>query len=163
MRTTMLFDFSKETPPSSWQIVDDVVMGGVSKGNFKIDEFGLGVFSGNVSLENNGGFSSVVHRMQPLDCSNFSGFRIKVKGSGSLYQFRVKSTKSSRYSYSHAFDTTGNWQSIDILFKDMEAVFRGSAVTVPNYSGDPLTEIRILIGNKKPQEFRLLIDKIELF
>ena len=39
-------------------IVDDVVMGGESSSTFNLNEDGCGIFEGNISIENNGGFSS---------------------------------------------------------------------------------------------------------
>ena len=58
----MLYHFDKNSSPSDWRIVDDVVMGGRSDGSFRINDAGNGVFEGSISLENNGGFSSVRHR-----------------------------------------------------------------------------------------------------
>ena len=60
-----IFDFSKESDLRNWRIVDDVVMGGKSDGNFYINKDGHATFSGTVSLENNGGFSSVRHWFKP--------------------------------------------------------------------------------------------------
>ena len=42
---------------TDWQIVDDGVMGGLSKGKFDISGKQTLKFSGNLSLKNNGGFS----------------------------------------------------------------------------------------------------------
>ena len=58
----ILFDFNIKSDISNWKVVDDVVMGGRSNGNFELNKNGYGVFSGNVSLENNGGFSSLRYR-----------------------------------------------------------------------------------------------------
>tara|TARA_B110000196_G_scaffold262804_1_gene234824 strand:- start:34 stop:516 length:483 start_codon:yes stop_codon:yes gene_type:complete len=54
----IVFDFTTATNSSAWQIVNDDVMGGVSTSRFQILTNGA-VFSGVVSLENNGGFASV--------------------------------------------------------------------------------------------------------
>ena len=53
MNDFLLFDFNENTNPRDWRIIDDVVMGGISDGKFKIDENGNGVFFGRVSTENN--------------------------------------------------------------------------------------------------------------
>ena len=65
----LLFDFSTESDLNNWQVVDDVVMGGRSDGQFSLNEQGHGVFEGRVSLENNGGFSSVRHRFESKSLS----------------------------------------------------------------------------------------------
>jgi len=57
--TYTIFEFSKQSNISSWRVVDDVVMGGVSSGNFEINEEGNGLYTGKISLDNNGGFSSL--------------------------------------------------------------------------------------------------------
>ena len=59
MQTATIFDFNKKADITNWTIVDDVVMGGRSSGNFYLNKEGNGVFEGRVSLENNGGFSSL--------------------------------------------------------------------------------------------------------
>jgi monofunctional biosynthetic peptidoglycan transglycosylase len=54
----IVFDFSTASHAAGWQIVNDAVMGGVSDGEFRLAK-GVAIFSGNISLENNGGFASV--------------------------------------------------------------------------------------------------------
>ena len=46
--------------------------------------------SGNISLENNGGFSSVRHSFRKKVVSEFEQIVLKVKGDGKTYQFRIK-------------------------------------------------------------------------
>jgi hypothetical protein len=68
----ILFDFKKDGDTSGWMIEDDGVMGGLSKGRFQLNNEGHATFSGNVSLENNGGFSSVQWNFDPIDVSPYS-------------------------------------------------------------------------------------------
>ena len=58
----VLFDFAGADAAKDWQTVNDGVMGGVSEGKFKITDAKTLEFFGNLSLENNGGFASVVPR-----------------------------------------------------------------------------------------------------
>ncbi|WP_386130440.1 CIA30 family protein [Winogradskyella litorisediminis] len=160
--TMILFDFNSESNISNWRVVDDVVMGGRSDGNFKLNEDGHAEFSGDVSLENNGGFSSVRYNFETVDASKYSTFKIYLKGDGKSYQFRVKSNDNQRYSYIYEFQTSGKWEIISIPFNQMKPAFRGRQLNQPNYNGNTMEEIAFLIGNKKPQSFSLLIDKIEL-
>ena len=55
----IIYDFSKVEDLDGWYVVDDGVMGGRSKGKLKIENGDTGVFSGKISLENYGGFSSI--------------------------------------------------------------------------------------------------------
>jgi hypothetical protein len=137
-------------------------MGGRSNGNFYINEAGNGIFEGEISLENNGGFSSVRHNCKTVDASNCSKIRLRVKGDGNRYQLRVKSKRGDYYSYAAYFQSSNNWEDIDIPFEAMAPVFRGRQLDIPNFPGDTIEEVAILIGNKKAQYFKLQIDKIEL-
>ena len=92
----IIFDFNKNSSINNWLVVDDVVMGGRSTGNFQLSKDGNGVFYGNVSLENNGGFSSVRYRFEKLMLEKFKTIVLKIKGDGKNYQFRIKH-KSSDY------------------------------------------------------------------
>jgi len=162
LKTMILFDFNGETDLNNWRVIDDGVMGGLSQGKFYINEDGHGLFMGNVSLENNGGFSSVRYAFNSLDVSEYSKIEIRLKGDGKAYQFRVKATADQRYSYISNIATTGEWEIIHISFSDMYAAFRGRLLDIPNYSGKEMTEIAFLIGNKKEEVFALEIDYIKL-
>ena len=157
-----LFDFNFESNIRNWKIVDDVVMGGRSNGNFKINDTGYGEFSGDVSLKNNGGFSSVRYNFNTLSSSNFKSFQLRIKGDGNPFQFRVKSSNRQRFSYIYTFNTSGDWETISIPFNKMEPAFRGYKLDQPNFDGVQMEEIAFLIGNKKEQSFKLFIDSIIL-
>ena len=160
--SNIIFDFKENSNLNNWQIVDDVVMGGRSQGNFKINEFGNGVFYGNVSLENNGGFSSLRYQFDKKDISSFSKIVLRVKGEGKKYQFRIKNKIQDYYYFVIEFETSKNWQEIELEISDMYPAFRGRRLNMNNFSSDFIEEIRFLIGNKKNQSFQLEIDKIYL-
>ena len=99
----ILFDFNKNSNLTNWAVVDDGVMGGRSIGQFNLSSDGNAVFHGDVSLENNGGFSSVRFQFSQLDISGRSKIIIRLKGDGKRYQFRAKSNKYDRHSYIYHF------------------------------------------------------------
>jgi len=158
----IIFDFSIKSGSRGWQVVDDAVMGGMSGGALAIDKDGHAVFEGVVSLENNGGFSSVRYGIGTIEAGEHDRIVLMVKGDGKKYQFRVKRSRSDRHSYSYTFETTGDWQEVEIPFSQMTPTFRGYTPDIPNYPGDKIEEIGLLIGNKKAESFRLLIDRIWL-
>ncbi|MFK7953192.1 MAG: CIA30 family protein [Ekhidna sp.] len=162
MNSLVVFDFNKSSNIEKWNIVDDVVMGGRSSGNFSLNDDGMGVFEGNVSLENNGGFSSLRYRWGKTSRRGYTKVAIKLKGDGKDFQFRIKPNYRDYYSYIAPFSTSGEWQEIEISFKDMYASFRGRRLNIPNFSEDYIEEITFLIGNKRNESFKLMIDKIEL-
>lgn len=158
----VIFDFNVKSNIDNWRVVNDGVMGGISSSQFFLDSTGNGVFKGNVSLENNGGFCSVQHYPKPVSVREKKVFSIRLKGDGKKYQFRVKSKRTDYYSYIYVFQTTTDWQTIEIPITELYASFRGRAIDIPNYDGESLEEIAFLIGNKKNEDFQLLIDKIEV-
>lgn len=130
-------------------------MGGRSRGCFSLNEEGHAVFYGDVSLENNGGFSLVRHRFDPLNVEEFEKFFLRIRGDGKRYQFRVKSDLNERHNYVAYFQTTGEWQTVEIPFREMVPNFRGRRLELPNYPGERMAEIGLLIGNKKTERFKL--------
>ncbi|MAD96648.1 MAG: CIA30 family protein [Flavobacteriaceae bacterium] len=163
MSTEMvIYDFNDSSNPRDWRVVDDVVMGGVSSGNFDLTEDGHGLFYGKVSTDNYGGFSSIRHRASIKDVDTYSHLVLRVKGDGKKYQIRVKASRFHYHSYIQYFKTTTSWQTIRIPLKDMYPTFRGRELNMENFAASTIKEIAFLIGNKRNENFQLLIDKIYL-
>lgn len=157
-----IFNFKTNGDIQKWIIVDDVVMGGRSMGKMELDEDGFGVFKGHISLENNGGFSSVRYRPQPIAVSDFTKMVVMLQGDGKKYQLRIKNSIHNSYSYIAPFNTSGEWQQIVIELADMYPKFRGRRLDLPNFAHDKIEEIAFLIGNKNAESFKLRIESIEL-
>jgi len=162
MPPLIIFDFSKDSNISNWIIVDDVVMGGRSKGNIAINKDGHAVFSGKLSLENNGGFSSLRHRFKTIRVKEYSNIVIKVKGDGKIYQLRFKANRNDKYSYVNKFETTSEWQTISLNLNDFYPSYRGRKLDAPNFESTQIEELTFLFSNEKAEEFKLLIDSISL-
>ena len=160
--TRVLVDFSSDDSFEAWQVEDDVVMGGVSAGEFTVNDEGYGVFSGEVSLENNGGFSSVQYYFDRMVVGEYTTACIRLKGDGKRYQFRVESGKRERHSYIYHFETSGDWETIEIPLKEMVPQWRGRKLNLPNFSGETINHIRFLIANGKAESFELMIEKVWL-
>ena len=95
IKSQLIFDFNHNSNITGWKVIDDVVMGGRSNGKFKMDSDGNGVFFGEVSLDNNGGFSSVRYQFEKVNTTKDSKVLIRLKGDGKEYQFRVKSNRNT--------------------------------------------------------------------
>ncbi len=158
-----LFDFSRPASSKAWVAVNDGVMGGRSQGGPAFQE-GVLSFSGTLSLENSGGFSSVRHDVA-LDLSGYVGLVMKVKGDGRAYQLRLQT--DSRYAgwpiaYSAEFATReGEWIEVEVLFKTLRAGFRGRRLS--GYTFDParISSISLMLADKQAGPFRLDVEKIE--
>lgn len=160
--TITIFDFSKSSEIRNWSITNDDVMGGISTSSLSLDENGKGVFSGQVSTENNGGFAMV---RLPVDINlnnNSSTILIRLKGDGKQYQFRLKHKSYKRYWYIQNFKTTNEWQTIELKLKDFYPSFRGNRLNKSNFDSETIKEIAFLIGNKQNENFKLIIDSITI-
>lgn len=158
----LLFDFKKDADVSGWMIEDDGVMGGVSKGRFLVNDEGHGEFAGNVSLENNGGFSSLQWNFAPVDVSGFTKFVVRVRGDGKRYLLLTEAAPGDRHYYQAEFQTGTGWQTIEIPFSSMEPHFRGDRLDQPNFPGKTAAQVRFMIANGKAEPFQLEIDEVSL-
>ena len=66
----------------NWTIVNDDVMGGVSKSTLSIDDDNNLIFNGYLSLENNGGFASSRLSFNRETLASVKSFKIKWRGDG---------------------------------------------------------------------------------
>jgi NADH dehydrogenase [ubiquinone] 1 alpha subcomplex assembly factor 1 len=155
----VIVDFA-EPNAVQWNIVNDGVMGGLSTSDLELTDENTALFSGFVSLENNGGFASTRATFRSMDLSGYAGVRLKVRGDGRRYQIRFRQDGSfDGVAYQAEFGTTpGEWLEIDLPFEMFRPSFRGR---VPPGAG-PLDPARIrqmgfLIGDKKEGPFALEI------
>ncbi|MDB4617626.1 CIA30 family protein [Verrucomicrobiales bacterium] len=150
-----------------WQVVNDGVMGGLSKGNVEITDEGTMKFTGTLSLENNGGFSTVRSSGEQLDLSNDSGILLRVKGDGREYDLRLDSDATYRgmpVSFAGKFIAEkGDWQEVKIPWSAFEGSWRGT--DLPNEKLNPAVIRRagVLLGDKKNGPFNLEIDYIRTY
>lgn len=158
----VLFSGSKTNTLSSWFVIDDGVMGGLSQGSITLNEEGNISYTGVVRLDNNGGFSSIQHKFAIKDVSKYTFVVLKIKGDGKNYQFRIKSEASQRYYYIKSFETSESRETIKLRLDSFYPSYRGYTIDKPNYPGRVMEEIAILIGNKRKESFSLEIEEIYL-
>ena len=123
----VIIDFSRSE--TIWPHINDGVMGGVSSGRMAPGD-GYATFQGVVSFDNNGGFSSV--RSQPAlhDLSEYDGLRVRLRGDGKRYGFRLKTDSSfDGVSYQVFVEPpAGEWVELELPFDDFVPVYRGRVV-----------------------------------
>ena len=158
----VLYHFPSHTEFAQWSVVDDVVMGGRSNGSLSRSDEGYGEFKGMISLENNGGFSSVRLGVPEFQATGYSEVVIRLKGDGKPYQFRIKRSDQESHSYVYSFLTTGDWEEVRIAFNDLKPSFRGRPLDLPAFKGGAIAEIGFLFGNKKEESFKLVLETISL-
>ena len=157
-----LVQFSLAAGLGGWHVENDGVMGGRSQSQLAIDESGNAVFTGAVSLENDGGFASRQCDFDPIDVSGYRTIHLGLKGDGKRYQLRLDAEKNARHSYAADFPTRGDWQEIVVSFADLYPIRHGDRLDRPNYPDQTLARVQLLIGNGVAESFRLEIDRIWL-
>ena len=157
-----IYKFTTSTKVSEWRIVNDGVMGGISKSSLMLNDFGNGQFMGHVSLANNGGFASIQLNKTIQLADEIKFVLLRIKGDGKSYEFRLKSQISQSESYVHQFTTTGEWEIIKLPMSEFYPQFFGRKLNKPNFNFKSIEQLSFLIANKQEEDFRLLIDWIGL-
>jgi len=155
-----ILDFS-DADRSEWHVVNDGVMGGVSQSEIRRTDHGTGVFSGVLSLENNGGFASVRAAVGPRDLSACKGLEVRVRGDGRTYQLRLRTDdRFDGVAYRAHFETrAGEWITVRIPFGQFLPAFRGrTLVDAPPLDRSRIHQVAFMLADKKPGPFALEID-----
>ncbi len=161
-----LADFTDGETRLEWGVVNDDVMGGVSTSKISLGENNTLLFTGNVSMENNGGFASLRSQTDNYDFSNYEGFFIKVKGDGKIYSLSFRQTKYfTGYNYSLKFETEKDqWKIIKLPFKDFKLKYYGREAGDSNPPDTKeIKQISILISDKQQGSFKIEIEWIKLY
>lgn len=114
------FSMSFASNDSRWQVVVDGVMGGRSTGRVEHTSEGI-LFHGDLSLENNGGFSQIRTPIERGTLAGADGLEIEVRGDGRSYIFdaRVANFRVMAGSFQHGFETARDeWTTIRLAFTD---------------------------------------------
>ncbi|MGB3799856.1 MAG: CIA30 family protein [Lewinella sp.] len=158
--TDQLYNFTQDST-KEWDVEDDNVMGGESAGEFDVTDDGHGRFTGHVSLANDGGFSSIQSVMDKgTDVGDAKAFTVRLKGDGKRYTLRVQSKADQEFMHQATFPTSGEWETVVVPFEAMEAMHHGEPVDTADFEGGPVHKLQLLIGNKKEQDFEVLLDWI---
>lgn len=144
-----------------WLVISDGVMGGESLGRVEASPHGLR-FSGRLSLENNGGFSSI-RRTVPAPPAGAQAMCLRVRGDGRSYQARLRVDRDfDGTSWRHVFHTGSAWQDLVLSLEDFEPVFRGRRIpTAGRVTPGRISQIGFLVADGKAGDFRLDVDRLE--
>ncbi len=162
----MLINFTDADETLRWLAINDGVMGGISQSGIKPSPLATGLFSGYLSLENNGGFASIRRRADDYNLEGSMGVRLNVKGDGRTYQFRVKTDEQfDGITYRSLFASDAQqWQTITLPFAGFCASFRGRPVPdAPALRPEHIKQLGFLLADKQPGAFCLEIAKIESY
>ncbi|KAK4767175.1 hypothetical protein SAY86_014925 [Trapa natans] len=144
----------KELP---WGALDDVVMGGVSESMFLMAPSGgenggpTGIFRGNVSTANNGGFTSIRTKNFSVaeDLSAYDGLELRLQGDGQRYKLIIRTSREwDTVGYTISFDTVqGEWQSIRLPFSSLRPIFRARTVfDAPPFDPSSILSLQLMFS-----------------
>lgn len=160
----VLFDFAKTGIAADWRAVNDTVMGGVSRGKIENGN-GTLIFSGQLSLENNGGFASIRSgSLRGLDLSSNTGLMVRVRGDGRTYALNINSQAAWNLLYRGEFKTkTGTWLEFRIPFKDLKPTYFGNTLPGPKIDASKLEYVGFILADKKTGPFTLEVAWIKTY
>ena len=161
-QTIDIINTEKNIGLNNWNIVNDDVMGGVSKSYLSLNDENNLIFSGNVSLDNNGGFASSRMSLGSESLKGIKSFKIKFRGDGNIYKLRLRQN-NMRASYSSDFKSIKDkWVEVNIPVEDFIPTWRGySYNNYPALDIEKINSLGIHISDKQEGEFKLEIKYIK--
>ena len=162
---TTLFDFTDPNAANAWHAIDDRVMGGISQSRLKHDPASHAVFEGEVSLEQNGGFSSV--RSSPGERGLLGAGICLIELRGDNKHFKLSLLTDDGFdslNYQASFAPKGtDWQTLHLPLADFRASFRGREVTdAPALAPARIRQVGLMIAARQAGPFELHIRRISL-
>ena len=161
----ILADFATDQDDIEWYVVNDNVMGGRSDGNFRIEQGELR-FAGRTNT-NGGGFSSIRARHAQRDLSKYDGIRLRVRGDGRRYTWRLATNARWRgraISYWADFDTEDNaWSTVDVPFSSFVPRFQGRRLDGPELNLEQITGMGVMIYDKLDGPFELRLGNVHAY
>jgi hypothetical protein len=112
---------------TNWEFVSDTVMGGVSQGRISHEVIAgreATRLSGEVSLENNGGFVQMAFDVDKsgsdYDASEFKGIELHVFGNDETYDLRLRTSDLTRpwQSFRASFLSPSKWTTVYFSFEN---------------------------------------------
>lgn len=140
-----VFSFASDDDVQRWNVVNDTVMGGVSSGEVTWADEAM-VFTGELSLDNNGGFASV--RSPFIDPSvaapwaERSGLALEMRGDGRSWAIEVRDGGASGGWIATVSPPVDEFALVEIPWSDFTPVTR---FLDPRPSVEPLDPSRIAL------------------
>lgn len=162
----IIFNFNNQKSDTEWQIINDGVMGGLSKGRAVYTDSTV-QFRGTVSLENNGGFTSFRTPFGKYDLTPYTTMDIRYRSTGQAMGFSLEHHYQF-YLPNYKFNlpnTEGNWQTLTVKLSDFKEYRLGNP-TGGKLESAVLAKIKrlgFITTEKKPGAFTIETDYIKFY
>lgn len=165
--TAQDFEMEFDRGVDGWRTVVDGVMGGLSTGRVSSPQSGIMRFSGDLRLENNGGFSQARTAVDGADFRGAEGIELEVRGDGRTYKFdvRLSNVRMMAGAYQQDFQTTeGRWETIRLPLDDFRLYSFGRLVPgAPEITPTNIESIGVSLSDKNPGPFQLEVRSIRAY
>lgn len=161
---SVLVDLGDPAAVATWTTVNDPVMGGRSTSTVSFGDGGL-VFSGTISLENNGGFASARGPVDPeigLRAAGATSLRVRALGDGKTYLLKVETGQP--WTYVQRFSTEAGVRRIyDLPVGGFQAVgrFLDPLPIAPPMDPSAISRVAFYILDKQDGPFQLVVNAID--
>ena len=157
------FNFGKEKDGANWGVINDGVMGGLSKGKAYMKENSL-FFSGTISLENNGGFTSLRAPYERMDLSAFEYIEVRYKSTGRSCAISLdQSTRFWLPNHKLRLPLSEDWAVLRIPLKELNEYRMGRKTgrRMTKDKASSVIRIGIITDSKEAGDFAFEIDYIK--
>lgn len=160
----VLVDLGDPATVATWTTVNDPVMGGRSTSAVTFGDGGL-VFSGTISLDNNGGFASARGPVDPeigRRATGATSLSVRALGDGKTYLLKVETGQP--WSYVQRFSTAaGVSRTYDLPVGGFQPVgrFLDPVPGVPPLDPSAISRVAIYILDKQEGPFQIVLSAID--
>ncbi len=164
----IVFNFSS-TANNYWHVINDSVMGGKSSG-YTMNTRQAFHFYGQISTENNGGFSIAYLKLPELP-STVSTIKLCVLGKAGIYQLKLKSKiNGNKLTYKVDFiiptvkykNERTEHTELSFLLCDFIATCRGKVIPeAPVLASEYISHVGLLVKSSSDKAFSLSLREIQ--
>ena len=159
-----LFPPAPGGPSLAWHVVNDGVMGGVSRGDITLTPEGTLLFAGELSLAFQGGFASFRSQPTALGLQPGDRLRLVVRGDGRTYSANLYPERGPMaFSFRAALPTQADTESEVVLpLRDFCATQFGREMPGVTLEASSITVLGVMLADKRPGPFTLEVRRIEI-
>ena len=156
-----LADFTDPSSVADWYVQNDTVMGGVSSSELSWNDGDL-LFSGNLSTDNNGGFTSMRGPVVPfIPASGLTAISVVAQGDGRTYLMQIRTDTDS---YIQRFTPVETMSETLLALTDFTATdWRLSPIPDrPPLVSEAVRQVAVYLVDKQVGEFVLRLRSISM-